>query len=98
MSGTKGATGASMASDGRQSRVYVRYFAALREWAGVEDEVVAIADGEGCAELYERLRVRHGFGLPWEAMGIAVNDEFAAKTAALVHGDRVVFIAPVAGG
>jgi molybdopterin synthase sulfur carrier subunit len=77
--------------------VRVRYFAVLREQRGLDEERVA-TDAATAAELYEELRVRHGFTLPADRLRVAVNDEFEAWSAAVRDADSVVFIPPVAGG
>lgn len=77
--------------------VRVQYFAILREQRGLTEETLATAAATP-GELYDELRARHRFTLPRERIRAAVNDEFAAPTAPLRDGDRVVFIPPVAGG
>lgn len=77
--------------------VHVRYFAVLREQRGLDEETVSTAAGT-VSDLYQELRLRHRFSLPAERVRAAINDEFAAPAAGLQHGDRVVFIPPVAGG
>lgn len=76
--------------------VNIKYFASLREKAGVETEEMAF---EGTyRELYEELSRKHGFQLPHEMVQVAVNDEFASMNALVVQNSKVVFIPPVAGG
>lgn len=75
----------------------VRYFALLREQAGVSHETVT-SDARTPRELYDALRSRHGFTLPPEMLKVAVNGEFGDWGQPLVAGDSVVFIPPVAGG
>jgi molybdopterin-guanine dinucleotide biosynthesis protein A len=75
----------------------VRYFALLREQAGVSRETVATA-ARNPRELYAELRARHGFTLPTEMLKVAVNGEFGDWGQPLMAGDSVVFIPPVAGG
>lgn len=78
-------------------RVQVQYFAILREQRGLrEEELETVAATP--VDLYEELRVRHGFTLPADRVRAAVNDAFVAAAAPLRDGDRVVFIPPVAGG
>jgi molybdopterin converting factor subunit 1 len=78
-------------------QVQVRYFAALREQAGVSEEQLETTAATP-AELYEELRARHGMQLPAAMLRVAVNEEFADWSRPLESGDRVVFIPPVAGG
>jgi sulfur-carrier protein len=77
--------------------VRVQYFAILREQRGLGAETVSTA-ADTAGELYEELRVRHGFSLPAARLRAAVNDEFSPWTAVLKEGDLLVFIPPVAGG
>jgi molybdopterin-guanine dinucleotide biosynthesis protein A len=75
----------------------VRYFALLREQAGLSQERVSSA-ARTPRELYGELRARHGFTLPEAMLKVAVNGEFGDWDQPLVPGDSVVFIPPVAGG
>lgn len=77
--------------------VTLSYYAALREARGRDGEVLATSSGT-LLELYEELRARHAFPLPAHMLQVAVNDEFARWDDPVQEGDRVVFIAPVAGG
>lgn len=78
-------------------QLQVRYFAALREQAGVSEEQLETTAATP-AELYEELRARHGMQLPAAMLRVAVNEEFVDWSRPLESGDRVVFIPPVAGG
>lgn len=78
-------------------QVHVQYFAVLREQAGRSEETLSTAAATP-ADLYEEVRAAHGFALPRAMLRVAVNDEFRDWSVALAHGDRVVFIPPVAGG
>jgi sulfur-carrier protein len=74
-------------------RVKVRYFAALRERAGRDEEWVEVPVGTTCGGLYERLFP--GLGLP---VAHARNHEHAQASDALADGDEIVFLPPVGGG
>ena len=78
-------------------RVNLQYFAQLREQAGVGDEVVDTSAATP-RELYAELRARHGFSLSADSLKVAVNERFGDWQQALVDGDTVVFVPPVAGG
>lgn len=78
-------------------RVRLRYYALLREQAGLGEELVETAAGDA-ARLYDELAARHGFKLGREQLRVAVNSEFSDWTRPLADGDEVVFIPPVAGG
>ena len=87
----------SMTAASAGVRLKVRYFAPLREQAGVTDEVLDDAPADPAA-LYDRLRLRHGFLLDLAELRVAVNGCFSDMNVQLVAGDEVVFIPPVAGG
>jgi molybdopterin converting factor subunit 1 len=78
-------------------RVRLRYYALLREQAGLGEELVETAAADA-ARLYDELVARHGFKLGREQLRVAVNSEFSDWTRPLADGDEVVFIPPVAGG
>jgi len=59
---------------------------------------VVPTDSATAAELYEELRVRHGFTLPALRVRVAVNDDFQPWEVAVRDGDRIAFLPPVAGG
>ena len=77
--------------------VTLEWFAAFREACGRERETTATS-ARTLAELYDELRDRHGFRLPRESLRVAVNDDFVAWDRTVREGDRIAFIAPVAGG
>lgn len=77
--------------------VLVRYFAALREQRGLDEEQVATTAATA-GELYEELRRLHRFTLPAERLRVAINDEFEPWAHGLRSGDALVFMPPVAGG
>ena len=78
------------------SLVTVRYFASLRDQAGIDTESVD-ADST-LAALYDVLGARHGWRLARERLRVAVNGAFASWDALPHDGDEVVFIPPVSGG
>jgi molybdopterin synthase sulfur carrier subunit len=77
-------------------KVHVRYFASLRDAAGIDAEEVD--GGAGLRALYAALAGRHGFRLPPERLRVAINGDFARWDAAVAEGDEIVFIPPVSGG
>ncbi|MFL5786281.1 MAG: MoaD/ThiS family protein [Bacteriovoracaceae bacterium] len=77
--------------------INVKYFALLRDEAGVNEETLTVPC-ETYGELYEHLKVIHQFSLPLEMIQVAVDDEFSGINLPLKDGVRVVFIPPVAGG
>ena len=78
-------------------RVQVRYYAVLRERAGIASGSVE-TDANDAAALYDELSARRGLAFPRAMLRVAVNDEFADWSRPLADGDSVVFIPPVAGG
>jgi MoaE-MoaD fusion protein len=78
--------------------VRVRFFARLRELAGIEIEVLHVAPGATLADAYVASRARHPALPPGESVRAALNQEFADWTAQVANGDEVAFIPPVSGG
>jgi MoaE-MoaD fusion protein len=80
-------------------RVRVRLFARLREQAGTGDVELELPEGStagnALAELARRLP---GVELDPVRIRPAVNQELAAWTAVLEHGDELALIPPVSGG
>jgi len=77
--------------------ITVLYFAALREQSGLSEETVTTS-AQTPRGLYEELRARHGLNFDAEHLQVAVNDAFGNWQSRLADGDRVAFLAPVAGG
>lgn len=76
--------------------IKVKYFASLREQAGVESEELNF---EGTyQELYQVLSSKYKFTLPKEMVQVAVNDEFTSMNGLIMENAKIVFIPPVAGG
>jgi molybdopterin-guanine dinucleotide biosynthesis protein A len=88
---------AALAPPAVARRLSVRYFAMLREQAGVSSENLHTAAATP-AELYDEVRRRHNLTMSSEFLRVAINDEFGDWHAALSDGDTVVFLPPVAGG
>ncbi len=80
-----------------QINVTLRYFAMLRESAGMECEGLSTAAATP-KELYAELRETHGFSLEATELRVAVNGEFAELDDTLTEGDEIAFIPPVSGG
>ena len=83
-------------------RITVRWFARLREQAGVEAETLAFEDP---VPTLERLREHLAAARPALAEQLrtgpvlcAVNREYAAAGTLLRDGDEVAFLPPVTGG
>jgi len=77
--------------------VTARYFAAFRDQAGCESEVLR-TQAATAGQLYSELASAHGFADTMNRCKVAVNDEFAGWDTPLSEGDTVLFFPPVAGG
>ena len=78
-------------------KLTVKYFAALRDERGLDEEVVEV-DSITSEELYSQLKQQNNLSFCKSKLKVAVNDEFADWSSTLNDGDVVVFIPPVAGG
>lgn len=78
-------------------KVTVRYFAVLRDAAGLVQEEIA-GDFATAADLWTRLSREHVFPLGPESLRVSVNAAYVPWTTALADGDEVAFIPPVSGG
>ena len=78
-------------------KLTVKYFAALRDERGVDEESI---DGDlaTASEVYKFLKSEHGLTFCSSKLKVAINDEFAQWDTSLSDGDVIVFIPPVAGG
>lgn len=78
-------------------RIKVKYFASMREDAGIGEEV--IDSTFSCVnDLYEFLNDKYHFKISREHLKVAINEEYAHFEEKVNDGDIVVFIPPVAGG
>ncbi len=79
-------------------QIQIRFFAILREQAGVSTLTVETAAPDAAA-LYAELQKRFpGLSFPASLLKVSINERYAELTTPLAAGDRVVFIPPVAGG
>jgi len=78
--------------------VRVRFFARLRELAGVEDEALQVPPGSSLAGVYDALRAKHPALPARDSVRGALNQEFAGWDDHVSEGDEVAFIPPVSGG
>ena len=77
--------------------VTVRYFAAFREAAGVESEIMQ-SKATTAGELFSECRTRHAALQNFHASMVAINDEMSQWESTIKEGDEVLFFPPVAGG
>ena len=78
--------------------VRVRFFARLRELAGIELEVLHVPPDATVADAYEASRAGHPALPPQGSVRAALNQEFADWDAKVSNGDEVAYIPPVSGG
>jgi len=77
--------------------VTVRYYARLKEEAGLASEIVETT-ATTIADLWSELSGRRRFTLEARLIKAAQADEFCPWDAPLIPGSLVVFMPPVAGG
>ena len=78
--------------------IRVRFFARLRELAGVESQEVKSSPGATVASVYAAMRAYHPALPPQDGVRAALNHEFVDWDATISDGDEVAFIPPVSGG
>jgi len=78
-------------------KIRVRYFAVLRDRAGVGEESVETSAATARELVDELIQTRH-LELPSTLIRPAVNGQFVDDSVAIHDGDEVVLIPPVAGG
>ena len=79
--------------------VRARLFARLREQAGTDTEQIELLAGSTVADVYEAIQKLHpGLQADWNAVRVALNQEFTSWTTKVADGDEVAFIPPVSGG
>jgi molybdopterin converting factor subunit 1 len=80
-------------------RVRVLYFGVLKDAFGRGGEEMELAEGASVADLIAACRGRYaGAAKVWDAMAVAVNQEYARGVVVLREGDEVAFLPPVSGG
>jgi molybdopterin converting factor subunit 1 len=78
-------------------RLYLRYFASIREALGKREETIEAPEGATVESIWERL-VAQRPALLQQRYRPAVNQEYVTPSATLHDGDELVFIPPVSGG
>jgi molybdopterin converting factor subunit 1 len=80
-------------------KVRVKFFAMLRERAGVSEIDKELAAGSTVGELWRELRADYPkLDVPGIRLLYAVNRDYVNAEQKLKDGDEVVFIPPVSGG
>jgi len=80
-------------------QIRMRYFAAVREIVGRQEEMVSVPEGESVAGVRALLLERYpGLENALARAVCAVNHHYVSPETVLHEGDEVVFIPPVGGG
>ncbi|MGA9717010.1 MAG: molybdenum cofactor biosynthesis protein MoaE [Acidobacteriaceae bacterium] len=86
-------------------QVRVLFFGVLKDLFSSSGATVTLPEGATVGQLTEKLR--NGFGTHgsgsaghpvWGALAVAVNREYASRSAVLQEGDEVALLPPVSGG
>lgn len=80
-------------------RVRIRYFASLREAAGLADEALDLPEGATAGEARALVAERHpALAAPLASCMAAINQRYVAAETPLSEHDELVFIPPLGGG
>jgi molybdopterin converting factor subunit 1 len=80
-------------------KVRVKFFAILRERAGIAQATKEIAEGSSVGQLWQALQQDYPkLAVPGVRLLYAVNQNYVSPEEVLKDGDEVVFIPPVSGG
>jgi molybdopterin synthase sulfur carrier subunit len=77
--------------------VTVRYFAAFREHAGIDEETIDV-DVSTARDIFTQCQHRHGSTEPLGHCKVAINNDLADWDSPVSDGDTVLLFPPVAGG
>ena len=78
-------------------KVTVKYFAAVREATGKNEEVVETT-AKNPSELLDQLKRQYPINFQESDLKVALNEEYVAFSNSLQEQDTIVFMPPVAGG
>jgi sulfur-carrier protein len=80
-------------------RVRIRYFASLREAAGMAGETLDLPEGATAGDARALVAERHpALAAPLAPCMAAINQRYVAADAPLAENDELVFIPPLGGG
>jgi molybdopterin converting factor subunit 1 len=80
-------------------KVKVKFFAILRERAGIDQITKELPEGSTVAELWQALQRDYPkLNVPGIRLLYAVNQNYVASEHPLADQDEIVFIPPVSGG
>ena len=74
-------------------RIWIRYFAFLKEERGIEEEEIILSSSLSVGHLFAQI-----FNREPKAIRFAVNQVYVSADTALQAGDEVVFLPPFGGG
>ena len=80
------------------TRLKVRYFASVRDWTGVREEVLNAPDGLTAGGLRRLVAGSHGKPELEPTLLVAVNGSFVEPGRVLSEPDDVAVFPPVSGG
>ena len=78
-------------------KVTIKYFAAIREATGKNEEVVHTT-AKNPSELLRQLKQQYAIDFKEDNLKVALNEEYVSFSSPLKERDTVVFVPPVAGG
>ncbi|HEX9036600.1 MAG TPA: molybdopterin converting factor subunit 1 [Ktedonobacterales bacterium] len=80
-------------------RVRIRYFASLREAAGMAEETLDLPDGVTVGQARALVAERsHALAVALPPCMAAINQRYVPVDAPLTENDELVFIPPLGGG
>lgn len=80
-------------------RIRVLFFSTARERAGLAEEEFELPVSATVADALAELTARRpGLGPLAPSLLVAINEEWAPRSAALRHGDTLAVMPPVSGG
>ena len=80
-------------------QIQVLFFGVLKEALGGAGESIQLPQGSDVSALVRVFSQRSSNQLiPWSALAVAVNREYASKDTVLHEGDEVALLPPVSGG
>jgi molybdopterin-guanine dinucleotide biosynthesis protein A/molybdopterin converting factor small subunit len=86
-----------MLKHNKKLHVQIKYFALLRDEAGLAEES-RVTHAKTYRQLFHELKREHKFSLSECMVQVAVNDSYTSLDTQLTDNAKVVFIPPVAGG
>jgi molybdopterin converting factor subunit 1 len=80
-------------------RIRVRYFASIKEWTGLKEEILDLPEGSTAEDLKEEVqRIHNKLDLQEGTILVAVNGGFVEPNRQLKQDDEAALFPPVSGG